>query len=381
VNSPAMRIMLIVNEFPPEKIAGTGMATEALATHLAARGHQVLVVVTTPCPQNMQNKIEPADYTLLWMKPCSLRGTGILWRIWQAWPIARAFQPQVIQGQAVSCGLIAAVVGRLLHVPSICYAQGYDVYEASPCQQRTEIRWGCLWPDRLLAVTRHLAERIQDITGATQVELMPHAFVLPDPIPERATARRKLNLPHNQRMVFCVGRLETFKGHDVLLRAWQDVLRQHPEASLRIAGTGSQLDKLQQQSRMLGIDQSVHFIGHLPANEVHQWMAAADLFVLPSRSEPFGIVLLEAMAHGLPIVASDVGGIPEVAPAAGDIRLVPVDDVEALKMAILDMFSRGCTVSDTNRQHAMQFEWNLQVARFESIYEQLAHQSGQIEKK
>ncbi len=366
-----MRIMLIVNEFPPEKIAGTAMATQALAAHLSAHGHRVLVVVTTPCPPALLNNIESADYDLVWMQARRFRGMGMLLRIWQAWRVARHFRPQVIQGQAVSCGLIAAVIGKLLHIPSICYAQGYDIYEASPWQQHTEIRWGCRWSDRLLAVTQHLADRIKSVTGATQVELMPHAFILPESIPDRDAARKVLNIRHAQRIVFCIGRLETFKGHDVLLRAWQGFSTQHPEASLQIAGTGSQLEPLQQQSLTLGIDRSVNFIGQLSAGKVHQWMATADLFVLPSRSEPFGIVLLEAMAHGLPVVASDVGGIPEVVPATGDVRLVPVDHVEALQQAMLDMFSRGFTVSEINRQHTLRFRWHLQVARFESIYEQL----------
>lgn len=366
-----MRIMLIVNEFPPEKIAGTGMATQALAKHLAAHGHQVLVAVTTPYPPVLLDTIEPADYELIWMRPRILRGTGMLWRIWQAWQMARRFRPQIIQGQAVSCGLIAAIIGQLLHVPSICYAQGYDVYEASRRQQWMEIRWGCLWPDRLLAVTHHLSKRIKNVTGTTQVDLMPHAFVLPDSTLSRDTARKNLNLEHSQSVVLSVGRLETFKGHDVLLRAWPDFVKQYPNAHLWIIGNGSQLDYLQRQAIALGVGESVHFAGHLSGDEVHHWMTAADLFVLPSRSEPFGIVLLEAMAHGLPVVASNVGGIPEVVPAQGDALLIPADDIEALKMGMLDISSKKLAPSDANRRHAMQFEWSLQVVRFETIYNQL----------
>ncbi|MDQ6965492.1 MAG: glycosyltransferase family 4 protein, partial [Mariprofundaceae bacterium] len=321
----AVRIMLLVNEFPPEKIAGTAMATKALAENLAAKGHHVLVMVTTSCPEDKRHLIAVGDYELVWMQPRPLRGTGTPWRIYQAWRAARRFRPQIIQGQAVSCGLLAAVVGRWLDVPSICYAQGYDVYESNPWQQRTEIRWGCLWPSRLLAVTKDLAGEIRRVTGASEVQLMPHAFSLPAKQLKREDARAACCITEGERLVFCVGRLEAFKGHDVLLDAWQPFSDKYPEARLCIAGSGSLLGSLQQQAERLGIARSVQFAGHLSAEEVHQWMAAADLFVLPSRSEPFGIVLLEAMRHGLPVVASNVGGVPEVVPADGAVRLVPAD--------------------------------------------------------
>ncbi len=371
MKADVMRIMLVVNEFPPEKIAGTAMATQALAENLAAHGHQVLVLVTTPCPPALVDGLEASDYQLLWMTVRPLRGSGIIWRIWQAWRAARRFKPQIIQGQAVSCGLIAAVVGRLLHVPSLCYAQGYDVYESTRWQQRTEIRWGCAWPDKLLAVTRNLADTIGNKTGIGDAQVLPHAFALPERIFTRDEARVRCGLAGDAHVAFSIGRLESFKGHDVLLNAWVGVVQQYPGATLWIAGSGSKKAVLQQQALALGVERNVEFLGHLMVDSVHQHMAAADVFVLPSRSEPFGIVLLEAMAHGLPVIASDVGGIPEVVPENGDTRLVPVEDVQALQAAISGKFSEGFASSQMNRQHALQFEWGRQVGRFEMIYQQL----------
>jgi len=366
-----MRILVVVNEFPPEKIAGTAMATRALAEQLVARGHEVMVVVTTSCPAQKQAQIQQAGYELVWLQSRPFRGSGSFWRIWQTWCHARRFKPQLIQGQAVSCGLVAAVVGRLLRIPSICYAQGYDVYQATAWQKRTEIRWGCRWPSRLLAVTRDLADAIHEVIGDHPLQIMPHAFLLPKTLMERESARAEYNLLGDTCMVLSVGRLEHFKGHDLLLQAWPTLLKQNSEAQLWIAGSGSSLAILQQQARQLGVESSVHFAGQLKADDVHGLMAAADLFVLPSRSEPFGIVLLEAMAHGVPVVASRVGGIPEVVPERGSVALVEVDNVEALTTAMADNMKAPFTPSVENREHAMQFEWAQQVVRFESIYREL----------
>lgn len=360
----------MVNEFPPEKIAGTAMATQALAEHLTNRGHQVLVLVTTSCPVEKQNQIKNSVFELKWIPNRPVRGIGLLWRIWYAWHHARCFKPDLLQGQAVSCGLVAAVVARLMGVPSICYAQGYDVYESSPLQQWTEIRWGCRWPTRLLTVTHDLRARICAIVGRNGT-VMPHAFVLSNRLVSRDDARRRLALHDQDCLVCSVGRLEFFKGHDLLIGAWAAFVSQHPRAQLKIAGTGSRETTLRCQVAKLGVENSVHFMGHLSPDDVHLLLAASDLFVLPSRSEPFGIVLLEAMAHGLPIVATEVGGVPEVLPKRGDVKCIPPDNNEALISAMLLLVSGKFRSSQRNRNHALQFEWRLQVERFELIYSEL----------
>ena len=367
-----MKIMLIVNEFPPEKIAGTAMATQALAEHLSGRGHDVCVLVTTPCPPEKQHAIAKHNYQLLWLKKRPLRGLGWLWRVIQTLKHTKTFQPDVIQGQAVSCGLIAGVVGRVLHIPSMCYAQGYDVYQASWWQKKTEIRWGCSLPTRCLAVTQNLKQEILDIVDVP-VSIMPHAFVLPALSQSREQLRQQYGLQDDVKLVLNVARLEDFKGQDVLLKAWVDIVAAHPKAQLWIAGTGSLETSLKNMVVTLGLQDNVKFLGFVPQAEVHALMEAADLFVLPSREEPFGIVLLEAMAHRLPIVASKVGGIPEVLPSNDDVALVAADDAPALTQAMQAALANN-RLCDDNRLYALDFSWDKQVQRFEGIYTSLLEQ-------
>ena len=367
-----MRIMLIVNEFPPEKIAGTAMATKALAEYLSARGHDVCVVVTTPCPPEKQADIAPHEYELVWLPACHIKGLGWLMRIWNSLKQAKAFQPDVIQGQAVSCGLIAGVLGRVLRVPSLCYAQGYDVYQASWWQKKTEIRWGCSLPTRCLAVTQNLKQSISDIVDMP-VSLMPHAFVLPTLSQSREDLRLQYGLQDDAKLVLNVARLEDFKGQDVLLKAWVDIVAANSKAKLWIAGTGSLETTLKKMMFTLGLQDNVKFLGFVSQAEVHALMEAADLFVLPSREEPFGIVLLEAMAHGLPVVASQVGGIPEVLPKNDDVVLVEADDVQALAQAMQTVLANN-RLCDDNRAYAFYFSWDKQVQRFEALYVSLLEQ-------
>jgi len=120
-----------------------------------------------------------------------------------------------------------------------------------------------------------------------------------------------------------------------------------------------------------GLQENVCFLGFLPQLEVHGLMQAADLFVLPSREEPFGIVLLEAMAHGLPVVASEVGGIPEVLPKLGDTWQVPVDNHQELAGVMLQALQGEYCPSAFNQDYALDFLWDKQVCRFEYIYTRL----------
>lgn len=142
----------------------------------------------------------------------------------------------------------------------------------------------------------------------------------------RRDARRRLDLPDGP-LVVCVGRLCRQKGQDVLLDAWPAVRREVPSARLALVGDGPTEAEL----RARGAD-GVRLVGH--SDEVGRWLRAADLLAMPSRWEGMSFALLEAMACGLAVVASDVEGAREaLGPDAGAI--VPVADREALAAAIV----------------------------------------------
>jgi glycosyltransferase involved in cell wall biosynthesis len=125
----------------------------------------------------------------------------------------------------------------------------------------------------------------------------------------------------------------------------------------------------------LGIQQEVHFLGHVDHAELPGWYASADLFVLPSRMESFPLVLLEAMASGLPVVATAVGGVPELVVHGETGLLVPPNDPLALAQAInslLDdpegMKSMGARGRDTVRER---YTWDKVAARMAGFFREV----------
>ncbi|MEJ2483541.1 MAG: glycosyltransferase family 4 protein [Gemmatimonadota bacterium] len=136
-------------------------------------------------------------------------------------------------------------------------------------------------------------------------------------------------------VILSVARQYRRKNTRSLLRAFAAVRSTHPQAVLRIVGEGPELPELRSRAHDLGIAGAVSFVGSVDGlDSLQREYTRADIFCLPSLQEGFGIVFLEAMAAGLPIVAARAGAVPEVAPDAELSRLVPPDDDEALAEAL-----------------------------------------------
>ena len=146
-----------------------------------------------------------------------------------------------------------------------------------------------------------------------------------------ADVRRDLGIPQGAVLIGTVGRLTPVKGHASFLRAARMVLQQQPAATFLIVGDGPLRGRLQAMAVDLGIDDKCLFLGHRA--DVHDLVSAMDVFVLPSLSEGIPMAILEAMALGKPIVATAVGGVPEVVSHRETGLLVPAGDEQALANA------------------------------------------------
>ena len=130
----------------------------------------------------------------------------------------------------------------------------------------------------------------------------------------------------NQQYIFAFGRLETHKGFDILIEAYSKI--KNKKIHLFIAGEGSQLLELQNQAKQLLILERVTFLGRLSAVEIASYSSKASINIIPSRREPFGIVVLEAIASGRPVLATNVGGIPEVFAKEFGLLVKPNDVID-----------------------------------------------------
>ncbi|MEM3062967.1 MAG: glycosyltransferase family 4 protein, partial [Nitrososphaerota archaeon] len=156
-------------------------------------------------------------------------------------------------------------------------------------------------------------------------------------IKDKFKARKILNINKEDFLILSVARLEYNKGLDILLKAFSKVLRIFTKENFKlvIVGEGPEKAYLKKLAEKLRITNLVVFTGFQPNEKVQLYYDAADIFVLPSREESFGIVLLEAMAHKLPLIGADNGGIKDIIRPGMNGLLFKTGDVNSLISALI----------------------------------------------
>ena len=229
--------------------------------------------------------------------------------------------------------------------------------------------------DHLIAVSTSIVGKIDDEgRHGAPVSLIYNGIDLAryDQMVPCCTLREEYGLPPEGPLVGVVARLEQEKGHPTLIDAWPRVLASFPAATLLMIGEGSRLDALTTQVRDLGLERSVIFTGR--RDDVPEVTKSLDVAVLPSYREAQGLTILEAMALSRPVVASNVGGIPEMIEDGRTGLLVRPHDPTALADAILRLL-RDHPLADTLARagHDMvheRFCVELMVRAVESIYDE-----------
>ena len=190
------------------------------------------------------------------------------------------------------------------------------------------------------------------------------------PVP-RNEARSRFGLPETAKVLITVGGLVERKGFHRVIACLPELLKSHPDLHYLVVGgpcpEGDMSQALKAQATALGVAERVHFLGSLPPDELKWPLSAADVFVLSTRNEGWANVILEAMACGLPAVASDVGGNREVVcrPELGEI--VPFDDQPALTLALDRALSRAWDPA-TIRAYAELNSWGHRVETLVGIF-------------
>jgi glycosyltransferase involved in cell wall biosynthesis len=234
--------------------------------------------------------------------------------------------------------------------------------------QRPIYRYGFRYVDMIIAPSAYLAKALDADARMTPVTHVYNGVMIPPAPPFRRT-----------RNVLFVGRLEAVKGVDTLLRAVALAAARVDGLSVTIAGDGEDRSRLEKMSSDLGLDEIVAFRGWLSREELAACYAEAEIVAIPSVwPETLASVGVEALAAGRPVVASDVGGIPEVVVDGVTGRLVRRRDTRMFADALVDILTNAETaeqMSQSSRLNLDKFSMEVYVDRLESIYEMLVNKA------
>jgi glycosyltransferase involved in cell wall biosynthesis len=215
-------------------------------------------------------------------------------------------------------GVAAVLLGRELGRPVVITARGTDInLVPEHAASRRMIRWAAAHADAMITVCEALRSRLVALgADPARVRTLRNGVDLAVFRPcDRTAARARYGIAPDASAVLSVGHLIPRKGHDIVIEA----VARLPNTVLLVAGEGPERAKLEALARKLGMEERVRLLGQLPHSELPELYSAADVLVLASSREGWANVLLEAMACGTPVVASEVWGTPEVVahPAAG----------------------------------------------------------------
>jgi len=399
-----MRILQIGPVLPEWGGADTGgIATHltGLATHLVQRGHTIGVLADNrpyesaawPAMCDGVSVYGVRDFTGphrlgALAAPSAWAGIvkahGELGRIgsarWVATKVAayrsviNAFRPEVIHVHTLEARCSFATVTHPARTPIVATAHSTHYVEfagADDVETRSAVVSANLARARdVIFVSEYLRRRYIEVFGDPEASRRDHVLLNPIEVGasgsvDRAASRAALGIPGDERVVLFVGNLIPRKDPATLIRALAALDRRGERVVAYIAGEGPDRQALETLAYAEGLAECARFVGRKSQNELRQLYGMADLLVFPSLMESFGLVALEAMLHGLPVVGSPEV-LPEVVPASCGIQVAPGDSdalAEALSTGLSRNWDHGAI-----RAHALEFDWRTRIPAFEQVY-------------
>lgn len=402
-----MRIAVLTSSYPRFEGDGTAPFVQSLCEHLAKLGHDIEVVAPfdAAVDPSYRQDFPVHRFRYIWPKGLHIMGHArAMHADVRLRPLAivllplflisafgalnrtiKTLNPDLIHVHWVlPNGPVAALAAALHRIPFVVSTHGSDMYLAQKsCLFGALARQVLRRAARVTACSQGLQRAAMEIGAHQEPHLIPwgadpHRFT---PMAKDSNWLQRLNLNKDETIVIALGRLVPKKGFAVLLRAWAFVTQHFPKSVLVIGGDGPLKEELAQQAMQMNISHRVRFPGRIPWNQVPRFLSVGDLFVLPSVHDQHGnvdglpTVLLEAMSCGLPVIASQIAGMPEVIIQNQNGVLVPTGDERAIAAAVIRLLSNDHELTKLGRGArsavVSQHNWEGVAGAFTQIFDDI----------
>jgi glycogen(starch) synthase len=383
-----MRVFILCWEYPPRIIGGLARHVEGLSRSLASLGHEVHVI-TLDFPGAPYEEHEGSLY--IHRVPVSVPAPSFhSWVLLfnhffekRAGRLAHEFgAPEVIHIHdwlTVPAGVAAK---HLLRTPLVMTFHSTEASRSSnsPSAESAMVEglewWGSFEAARVIAVSGWMKSEVLTRLKIPEekVDQIPNAvesLKFEEPV-DAKTTRATWNVGEGQKMITAVGRLTPQKGFDDLIRAYPAIRRAVPESRLVIVGEGHMRSELESIAEKENVRDGTTFAGFLSDGELVAVLKRSDVVVVPSRFEPFGIIALEAMAAGAPLVVSRVGGLAEIVEDSVDGIEVEPNNPSAIAAATVRILSDrelAARLATRGEEKAKTYSWENTAKRTLGVYQ------------
>ena len=340
-----MRIVIIISRYYPY-IGGAEVFAQKVAEYLVKKGHEVDIITMVRDKglskfENINNvmihRIREGKFGFLSFIIC------LLHLVWYILKMDKSRDYDLIH--SVGDGIpsyVGTLIKKLKRKPHLITIQGGNIAPGFKNNLSGKIlkrlqKWSFKNADSIHVISRKLYQQVQEL-NAHDVVIIPNGVDAQVFKPMDKAALRKMHgFSQDEKIIISVARLIPRKGIDYLIKATALVLEHLPNVRLIIVGDGTHRAELEKLIEQLKLGDVAKIIGLISHNQIPEYLNLADVFVIPSLYEPLGIVTIEAMACGVPVIGSNVDGIPDVIEDGKNGILVPPADEKQLADALLTL--------------------------------------------
>lgn len=364
-----LRVAYCITELEP---GGAERALVELVTRLDRRRFEPAVYVLAARPAAprdvLARRLDEAGIPLHFLDArYAWQAPRVIARLADEW---RRYAPDVVHSYLFHANIVARLAATRMRVPrTIC---GIRVAEHRARWHRRLDRWTQRRVSKFVCVSQSVADFSRDVTGldASKLVVIPNGVDVAKLTARASREPSELGLPSGRRFLVCVGRLDEQKGVDRLVDVAPRLLAELPEHDLVLVGDGPRRGEIERRVASERLSSRVHLMGW--RDDAVDFIAAADLLLLPSRWEGMPNVVLEAMALRRPVVASDVEGVREVLGAYAGPQVAPRDDMNAFvgaTIALARQLTATAEIGAANHARACaDFSWERVVDRHAALY-------------
>lgn len=386
-----MKVVYVTSFYPPDRIAGAELGTQFMARHMAKQGDEVHVLIARPSGPSWRyrREVDECGVVIHWMPYLNVPGIRLLSECWVSFLFLLMLRPDWVHGNCLlPGGAVAAMASRVGLAKGLVLCYGYDVCDMKGWTARIG-RWALRSVDKVLVATRYCGTVVRSHVPHVSSEVFyagcdERVFaVAASRLAWRDQVLRERGIHGDDRdvppelsvqlspkgkTILFIGRMIPEKGFDFLL----EVMTRLPlEVRCLVVGGGERRPSYEAMVQKMGLGERIDFMGVKPNGELPEVFESVDAFVLPSYREPFGVVCIEAILSGVPVVCSDVMGLPEAVADGKNGLVVSGRDPEVWRKAIQRALSDEdlkLTCIEQGLGMRERWSWTKRLEALRSIY-------------